>query len=150
MKLLIKPENDNVMDMYADHSHYHEGDSGLDLYVPDRIVIGPKSLSTMIDLKIKCEAFVDDESRNTSYYLYPRSSISKTPLRLSNSVGIIDAGYRGTIKVSLDNLSDDEYIIEAGTRLVQLCGPFLESITFEIVNVLSNTERGEGGFGSTN
>jgi dUTP pyrophosphatase len=149
MKLYIKPENDLIISMYENHSHYHPGDSGIDLYIPERIVVQPRSFSTMIDLKIKCEATLDDDSRNTSYYLYPRSSISKTPLRFANSVGIIDAGYRGTIKAAVDNPSDEAYIIEEGTRLFQLCGPTLEPIEFTIVNVLSNTERGEGGFGST-
>ena len=85
------------------------------------------------------------------YYLYPRSSTgTKTPLRLANSVGIIDAGYRGEIKGIVDNLDKgQDYCIRAGTRLFQLCSPVLGPISFEMANTLSETARGEGGFGST-
>ena len=84
------------------------------------------------------------------YYLYPRSSISKTPLRMSNSVGIIDWGYRGDIMAAIDNLSDEDYHIEKKTRLFQICSPTLQRIKeIEIVNDLDNTDRGDGGFGST-
>lgn len=75
---------------------------------------------------------------------------AKTPLRLSNSVGIIDAGYRGEIKGIVDNLDkEQDYCIRAGTRLFQLCSPVLGPISFEMANTLSETARGEGGFGST-
>ena len=104
----------------------------------------------MIDLRIQCEAFYDNENdKNVSYYLYPRSSISKTPLRMANSTGIIDAGYRGNIMVAVDNIDNEPYTIEKGTRLFQICGPTLEPITMDIVDELSNSERGSNGFGST-
>ena len=88
----------------------------------------------------------------TGFYMYPRSSVSKTPLRLSNSVGIIDAGYRGNLGAFVDNISTNEYNVEKGTRLFQICAPNLEPIHVEIVsseNDLGNSERGSGGFGST-
>ena len=69
---------------------------------------------------------------------------------MSNSVGIIDAGYRGNIMVSLDNISDETFLIEKGQRLFQICSPTLDSITMELTDRLSDTSRGEGGFGSTN
>ena len=75
---------------------------------------------------------------------------ARTPLRLSNSVGIIDAGYRGTLKAILDNIDLEEpYVVEKGTRLLQLCSPIMDEITYEVVNALSNTSRGTGGLGST-
>ena len=99
----------------------------------------------MLDLGVRCQP-----SGTSGYYLYPRSSISKTPLRLANSVGIIDASYRGTLKVVVDNNSDELVRIKKGDRLFQLCMPNLEpfDVVFGTVNRL--TERGEGGFGSTN
>ena len=84
-----------------------------------------------------------------SYYLYSRSSIVKTPLRLANSVGIIDAGYRGNIMAYVDNIKTEDYIVERGTRLFQICSGDLSPLTFEMVNQLSETTRGIGGFGST-
>jgi dUTP pyrophosphatase len=149
MKLLIKPTDDYVKTLYKNHEHYNEGDSGLDLFCPEDIVIEPGT-TRKIDLQIQCEALSDlDGDKNVSYYLYPRSSIIKTPLRLSNSVGIIDAGYRGNIIACVDNIKNIAFKIEKGTRLFQICGPTLEPIVFRLVEELSNTQRGSGGFGST-
>ena len=147
MHLLIKTENIELQEKYINHTNYHEGDSGLDLFCPNDILV--KSGETVkIDLEICCEALKDNRS-NVSYYLYPRSSIVKTPLRLANSVGIIDAGYRGSIMAFVDNIKDEDYLIEKDTRLFQICSGDLSPITFELVNGLSDTSRGEGGFGST-
>ena len=151
MHLKIKSDSDYIRSLYERHTSYHEGDSGLDLFVTERTVVPPKALSFKINTGISCEAFFDKSKKgNISYYLYPRSSMgAKTPLRLSNSVGIIDAGYRGNIIGIVDNLSDEEYVIEPNSRLFQLCSPTLAPITFQNVNSLSETSRGDGGLGST-
>ena len=151
MKLILRTLTDELFLKYQNHTHYKHGDSGLDLFFPEDVTIDPKTLGNMIDLKIQCEA-LNSEDKNLSYYLYPRSSISKTPLRMSNSVGIIDAGYRGNIMVALDNHSEDSYTIQKGTRLFQICSPILEEIELQVLSQsqnLSETERGNGGFGST-
>ena len=149
MKLLIKPEDDFTKAIYANHQHYNPGDSGIDLFSPETITVKPGE-TVKINLQIKCEALNDSMDSYVSYYLYPRSSISKTPLRMANSVGIIDSGYRGNLMVAVDNISDESYTIEAGQRLFQICSPTLDSISFDIVNQLTETSRGSGGFGSTN
>ena len=91
--------------------------------------------------------------KNVSYYLYARSSIYKTPLILANSVGIIDAGYRGEIMGAFRYIprsdSDEEYTVKRGTRLLQICSRDLSPFSFSVVDELSETRRGEGGFGST-
>ena len=148
MKLLIKTENQVLTTVYNNHQHYNPGDSGLDLFCPETITINPGE-TVKINLQIKCEALSDDRQRNVSYYLYPRSSIIKTPLRLSNSVGIIDAGYRGDIIACVDNIKNESYTITQGDRLFQICAGNLEPIEFQLVNDLSNTQRGTSGFGST-
>ena len=89
------------------------------------------------------------EDRHLSYMVVPRSSIIKTPLRMSNSVGIMDAGYRGNFMVPIDNLSDEDFVIEKHTRLFQVVSSNLDNIDVELVNHLSSTTRGSGGFGST-
>ena len=151
MHLKIKPANDTVKGFYENHANFHEGDSGLDLFVTEKIIVPGKVLGFKIDLGISCEAYEDKKKNtNVSYTLYPRSSMgSKTPLRLSNSVGIIDAGYRGNIIGLVDNHADDDFVIEQNTRLFQLCGPSLEPISFQIVSDLSETTRGTDGLGST-
>ena len=146
MKLLIKTENDTLKSMYTNNQFYNPGDSGLDLFCPETITIQPGE-TYKINLQINCEALSD--SGNVSYYLYPRSSIIKTPLRMSNCVGIIDAGYRGDIIACVDNIKDFPYEIKQGDRLFQICAGDLSPFTYELVDNLSNTRRGSGGFGST-
>ena len=93
---------------------------------------------------------VEYSSKSVSYYLYPRSSISNTPFRLANSVGIIDAGYRGNIIAALDYTSDTDIIVPKHVRWIQLCSPSLQSIRLVIHDEPpSTTERGTRGFGST-
>ena len=122
----MKPLNDNVKAFYHDDATYSafrrreiRGDAGLDLYCPEEITIDPKD-TKRIDFLIQCEGISDSDSyKNVCYYLHCRSSISKTPLRLANSVGIIDAGYRGNLMAAVDNTGDAPYTIEAGQRLFQ-------------------------------
>jgi dUTP pyrophosphatase len=132
-------------------------DAGFDLFVPVNINIpeNPENNMFKLDHGIKCAAkmVTPTKTYNTGYYLYPRSSISKTSFRLANSVGIIDAGYRGNIIAALDMNSDPCMLdIEPYSRLVQICAPGLVPIVANIVDSeeeLGNTERGTGGFGST-
>ena len=150
-RLLISPTSKTVAELYNTHSTYHPNDAGVDLFFPDTIVFEKPFDKHIIDLKIRCEMV--SNGKNLSYYLYPRSSIAKTDLQLVNSVGIIDAGYRGTIKVALRRLpgiSNKPLTIPAGTRLVQICGPHLEPLSLHVVTSLSKSSRMEGGFGSTN
>ena len=81
--------------------------------------------------------------------VFPRSSISKTDHYLRNSVGVIDAGYRGEIKIrmSVPFLGGVEY--KVGDRVAQLVIIKLPWVNIEQVDELSETDRGEGGFGST-
>ena len=155
MKLLLRPLNDEIKSMYHDdaldtsnRNRVSRGDAGLDLYCPGDMEILPGQ-TTKIDFKIQCEGLSDNDDRNVCYYLYPRSSISKTPLRLANSVGIIDSGYRGNLMAVVDNISDEPFQIQRGQRLFQICGRYLEPIHLNLVENLSGSERGNGGFGST-
>jgi dUTP pyrophosphatase len=71
---------------------------------------------------------------------------------MSNSVGIIDSGYRGFIKASFRNLSPNDYTIEENSRLVQICHPSLKPFVVRLLEheeELSITARDVGGFGST-
>ena len=143
MKLRIKPFNDVVRELYETHSHFHAGDAGLDLFVVEDQVI-PGHSTTPIHLQIACENL-----DNKAYYLFPRSSISKTPLRLANSIGLIDGGYRGELVGMVDNIYDKDFHIKRGERYFQLVAVDSSPIDFELVEELSESSRGEGGFGST-
>jgi len=144
MKLKMKIVNEKARHYYENIGQQnHSDDVGFDLFCLEEVVIGVNE-TVMIDLGVSFEP-VD----NVGYLVYPRSSISKTPLRLANSVGVIDVGYRSTIKAVFDNIKDDFYTINKGDRLVQLVGFDGKPIEVEIVDELSETKRGLGGFGST-
>ena len=82
--------------------------------------------------------------------VYARSGLAcKKGLAPANKVGVIDADYRGEIKVALHNHSEQTQTVEAGERIAQMViAPFLKC-EFNEVETLSDTVRGEGGFGST-
>lgn len=130
--------------------------SGFDLFFPKDAKIG--SIATeMVSMNVKCEMHMFDvitqQGRPTGYYMYPRSSISKTPLMLGNHTGIIDAGYRGPLICAFRNLNGEStpYMVEQYSRLTQICAPDLRPILVALVEetFFENTERGSGGFGST-
>ena len=153
MKLLLKTLTPELYNKYLNHTHYNPGDSGLDLFFPEDITLEPGSKGFQVDLCIQCEAKTkDDDQLPLSFYLYPRSSISKTPIRMANSVGIIDSGYRGNLIVSLDHIGTEPFTIQKGTRLFQICSPTLDPVHLQVLSYsesLSETDRGNGGFGST-
>lgn len=132
-------------------------DSGFDILMPSYIELYSNE-SVLIDLKIKgvMKKIINNIEVPSAYYVYPRSSISKTAMRLANNVGIIDSGYRGNLKAAFDVLpSKDvkEQTILAKQRLLQICSPTLEPFYVEYVENIDDldmeTERGDGGFGST-
>ncbi len=80
----------------------------------------------------------------------PRSGLAvKHGITVLNSPGTIDADYRGELKILLVNLSDTPFVIEPGERIAQLVVAKHEHVEWSEVEVLDETERGEGGFGST-
>ena len=99
---------------------------------------------------------VGENDQFVSYYLYSRSSLPlNTPLRLANNVGIIDSDIEVILKV-FDNIYGYDFMdftVEFGTRLLQICPPNLEYpmkiVIVDNISKLGQTERGEGGFGST-
>lgn len=133
-------------------------DAGFDLFTPkmgNQAFMAGQQLK--LDTKVVCAAKIVNKQENlaynTGYYMYPRSSIYKTNIRLANSVGIIDSGYRGHLIGMFDVLSggfvaDDEY-----NRYLQICAPNLMPIFVIVVDTIEQlgetTERGQGGFGST-
>ena len=128
MKLLIKPLTNLAKEYYSNHRHFHKGDAGLDLYILEDQTI--KSGETVkIKLGISCE-----NTSQKGYFLFPRSSISKTPLRLANSIGLIDGGYRGEIMAVCDNIKDYDFSVSKGDRLFQLVSADLSTIEFKIVD----------------
>lgn len=82
--------------------------------------------------------------------IYIRSSVgSKLDLVLSNQVGVIDSDYRGEVMLPLRNLGRSARVIENGTRVAQMVITPILSSNIEVVDELTETKRGDGGFGST-
>lgn len=146
MLLKIQCLSPEVSEMYMNHGSYNEGDSGLDLFIAEDDVIRADQ-SKILRLGIKASAW--EKGSNVSFLIFPRSSISKTPLRLSNSVGLIDSGYRGELMLALDNIKGEDFHVKKGDRLAQAVAFNGGEVSFEIVPELDKTTRGEGGFGST-
>jgi dUTP pyrophosphatase len=158
LKIFIDSDDNDLIDTYTNHVVNHNikrendepyEDAGFDIFVPSDTTFLANTTTKVISL-IKCAAYINN--RPCGFYVYPRSSISKTPLRLANQTGIIDAGYRGSLIGMFDNISIEDYNVKANTRLLQICAPSLQPIIVELVHSeddLGMTNRGTGGFGST-
>jgi dUTP pyrophosphatase len=143
---LNETEHSLLTKYYGYYKKKYESDSGIDLIIPRNYYVEP--LST-IKINLGIQVKVNDKNPH-GYYLYPRSSISKTTFRMANSVGIIDYTYRGELIAVIDNISELKQKIETGTKLFQLCLPDLSPASINLVDELDMTARGSNGFGSTN
>ncbi len=88
--------------------------------------------------------------KGTEAQIRPRSGLAiKHGITVLNTPGTIDADYRGEIKVILVNLSNESFIINSGERICQMVIAKHETVEWEVVEKLDDTERGAGGFGHT-
>jgi len=141
MIVKIKKLNENaVIPSYAKN-----GDAGMDLVATSIISETDTQITFGIGLALEIPfGFVG--------LIFPRSSVRKTRLMLSNCVGVVDSGYRGELqatfnKVNQNSIADNDY--KVGDRIAQIMIIPYPPIEFEEADELSDTERGEGGFGST-
>lgn len=122
----------------------HPTDAGLDLYSVDRVTLKPgqrKIVDTGLAVALP---------ENTAGFVTPRSGLAaKFGITVVNAPGIIDVSYRGSLKVVLLNTGDKDFNVAPGDRIAQLLVvPVLLMDAVEVED-LDETERGEGGFGST-
>jgi len=126
-------------------TYAHETDAAADLYAADTVVLPAHSISNMVRTGVHIQL-----PEGWIAMIFPRSSIgAKTGLRLSNSAGIIDQEYLGPLGVLYDNISDSDYTINKGDRIAQLMVMPSYHFKAKIVDKLTPTTRGEGGFGSS-
>lgn len=123
------------------------GSAGLDLYAfLDESIVLKKNEIVLVPTGIYLEIPIGYEAQIRS-----RSSLAlKNGIFCLNSPGTIDSDYRGEIKVILASFNNDSFIINNGDRIAQMVFSKFEHVVFNEVDELSSTERGEGGFGSTN
>ena len=119
----------------------HPTDSGADLFALERTVLLPHSL-----VKVRTGIAVE-LPENTSGIIWGKSSIESKGIKAM--AGLVDAPYRGELLVCMYNLNETEFVFEAGQKVAQLVVFPTLYPTFEEVAKLSDTSRGQGGFGST-
>jgi dUTP pyrophosphatase len=122
----------------------HPGDAGADLFSVEEVTIPAgerRDVGTGIALAIPfgCAGFVQ-----------PRSGLAfKHGIMVVNSPGLIDAGYRGEVRISLYNSGSEPFLVGVGERIAQLVVQRVEDPTFTAAGELPDTVRGDGGFGSS-
>ena len=164
LKIFVDTNDYEVRNKYIDAINSHHNklannidnfDAGFDLLSPETAQISISRVNKL-DYRIKCSAKIyrNNITFNTGFYMYPRSSISKSNVRLANNVGIIDSGYRGNLIGMFDVVYPNNVnVINKFERHLQICAPGLIPIIVEMVNSIEElgeeTSRGNGGFGST-
>lgn len=122
----------------------HKGDAGMDLYSIEKVII-PKNETRLIKTGISIEL-----PHMTEAQVRPRSGLAlKHSITVLNSPGTIDEGYRGEIGVILINHGKEDFVVEKHMKIAQIVIKPIYEIHIEEVKDLSDTERGNGGFGST-
>jgi len=188
LSIFIDSQDEELKKLYVEAAQKHNKklledphfyDAGFDLFLPKNSNEeniwgdGTRFYSTgwtniphpvnKVDFQVKCCARMYNGSKSyfTPFYTYARSSMSKTPLRLANNQGIIDAGYRGNLIGMFDCIyntdsnedRDFDWYMEKYSRMLQICAPGLVPIYVNVVDKLEDlgpsTSRGVGGFGST-
>lgn len=163
LRIFVSSQQDTLREFYSQRIQDHNAkiyddfpDSGFDLGLPKDFNLA-KTCSNKIPLGIHCAMSTSSNNIREipqAYYLYPRSSVVKTPIRMSNSVGIIDSGYRGEITAFVDMIDTtrNSFSVLAMDRYFQICHPTLapfKVIMVDSLEELGTTCRGAGGFGST-
>ena len=146
MELLIKPVSDKIGTTIPLPYYATDGAAALDLHacIDTAVTIAPHE-RTMIPTGIAAaipEGYVG--------IMAVRSSIGvKNGINLANGIGVIDSDYRGQMHVTLYNTTDAPYTVQCGDRIAQLMIVPVLHPTLKVVEELPETQRGEGGFGST-
>ena len=124
-------------------SYANADDAGVDLYSKEDVVIpaGAKGFLVKTGIRVELEKGYELQIR-------PKSGNSiKTPIRVI--LGTVDSGYRGEIAVILDNLANEDFKLSKDKAVAQAVLNYVPKIKFKIVEELSDTDRGQGGFGSS-
>jgi dUTP pyrophosphatase len=144
MKIKIKKlHEDAIIPKYA-----KSGDAGLDLIAVSCNIL--EDSMTGEDTKVVVDSGIAVEiPEGYVGLIFPRSSIKSTGVRLTNCVGVIDSGYRGSIKAYFDIVDSSLVYYEKGNKFAQLLILPYPNIEFEETEELTETERGASGYGSS-
>jgi dUTP pyrophosphatase len=131
-----------LSDIVPDLQHAKAGDAGFDLYSREQVVLAP-GMRTVVPTGIAIEI-----PEGYVGLIWDKSGLA-IKYGLKTLGGVIDSGYRGEVMVGIINLSNTEYIFEPGHKIAQMVIQKFETVTFEQVDELSETERAHTGFGSS-
>lgn len=145
--LYLVAEDANVKDAYKNNADLSAENAGFDLVTAETIT---DASAQLLNLGVRAMLVEQATGSPVHFYLYPRSSIYKTGYVMANSVGIIDKSYRGILKAPVARLLPDAKGFSMGDRHFQIIAPDMGHIReVVLVDSLPETQRGEGGFGST-
>jgi len=136
----------NAKEIYNGKFYQTSGAAGFDLkYIGKEPIVIPAGKNALVPTGLQMEI-------TDGFYLaiHPRSGLAlKNNITLGNAVGVVDSDYRGEIQAIIYNAGKDDFIINEGDRIAQAVLMKHEKVKFDFVDELNETERGEGGFGST-
>jgi len=140
IKIKIKKLNEEAI-----VPHYvHQGDAGMDVYSIENHIINPGQI-TLVKTGLAFEIPIGYEIQ-----VRPKSGLAlKHGITLTNSPGTLDSGYRGELGVILQNEGKNSYEVKKGEKIAQIVLARYEEADIEEVNEISESSRGDGGFGST-
>ncbi len=148
--LEIYPISNEAKEFYKTHLNRQDDNAGFDVHSTIGIIVYDKVEFIPFGIKVRMLKIVEDcEQIGCHYWLVPRSSIYKSGLIMANSVGVIDSSYRGELKAPVWSMTGNSKV-EKGDRLFQILAPDMGHISeIRIVESLPETQRSEGGFGSS-
>jgi dUTP pyrophosphatase len=141
MEIKIVNKSNNELPAYST-----ELSAGMDLraFLPEAVVLKP------LERKLIPTGLFVEIPAGFEAQIRPRSGLAlKKGITVLNSPGTIDADYRGEVGIILINLSNEDFVIESGERICQMIVASHETVQWNLVEKLEETERGEGGFGHT-
>lgn len=122
----------------------HQGDAGMDLFSVEDVILPPRhrrAVATGLQVEVP---------EGYEMQIRPKSGLAITRgITVLNTPGTVDAGYRGEIKIIMINLSNEDYHVEKGDKIAQAVINKFETVKIEESKTLSESDRGEKGFGST-
>lgn len=134
---IVKIDSDVPLPQYA-----NSGDAGLDLYSIEDVVLKPgerRAIATGIKMEIP-DGYVG--------LVWDKSGVALNS-GVKTMGGVVDSGYRGEVRAIIINLSDKDFMIKKYSKVAQMIIQKFEQVGIETVNEISESERGDGGFGST-
>ncbi|NOZ80809.1 MAG: dUTP diphosphatase [DPANN group archaeon] len=139
VKINVVVASDGKMPSYA-----HPGDAGMDLFSVEEAILAPME-RRLVSTGVRMEIPPGYEAQ-----IRPKSGLAvKHGISIVNTPGTIDAGYRGEVKVIMINLGTEPYPIKKGSKIAQMVINRVEMAEMTAVDVLEESSRNEGGFGST-